>query len=109
VGLHVLVRCRCGCQAASVVRTDRDIPRRTLENTRWALRCSMPPSFRAIFIFDDSDCVWLVDFPALVGYHTYGETIEEARAMALEALQVWLDQDDVEVDEDIRPPNAATG
>ncbi len=69
----------------------------------------MPSSHRATFVYDDADLVWLVDFPALVGCHTYGETLDEAKSNALEALQVWLDQDDVEVDEDIRPRNAATG
>lgn len=69
----------------------------------------MPSSHRATFTYDDADGVWLVDFPALVGCHTYGETLDEARSNAREALQVWLDQDDVEVDEDICPRGAATG
>lgn len=69
----------------------------------------MPSFHRATFSYDDADRVWLVEFPALVGCHTYGETLDEARANALEALQVWLDEDDVEVEEDIRPRSAATG
>lgn len=69
----------------------------------------MPSSHRATFTYDDADRVWLVEFPALVGCHTYGQTIEEARSNALEALQVWLDEDDVAVDEEVRPRSAATG
>jgi len=69
----------------------------------------LPSSHRATFTYDESDNVWLVDFPGLVGCHTYGATLDEARANAREALQVWLDQDDVDVEEDIRPRVAATG
>jgi predicted RNase H-like HicB family nuclease len=69
----------------------------------------MPSSHRATFTYDGADCVWLVEFPGLVGCHTYGETLDEARSNALDALQVWLDEDDVEVEEDIRPRSAATG
>jgi hypothetical protein len=35
--------------------------------------------------------------------------LEEARAHAREALQVWLDTDDVVVEEDVRPTTAAAG
>ena len=69
----------------------------------------MPSSHRATFTYDDAGRVWLVDFPALVGCHTYGETLDEARFNAHETLQVWLDEDDVEVDEDVRPRSAAAG
>lgn len=69
----------------------------------------MPSSHRATFSYDDADGVWLVEFPGLVGCHTYGGTLDEARSNALEALQVWLDEEDVEVEEDIRPRSAATG
>ncbi|HUP71018.1 MAG TPA: type II toxin-antitoxin system HicB family antitoxin [Acidimicrobiales bacterium] len=61
----------------------------------------------ATITYDDADRVWLVEFPTLVGCNTYGETLDEARANAREALQVWLDEEDVEVDEDIRPRSAA--
>ncbi|MGH9279270.1 MAG: type II toxin-antitoxin system HicB family antitoxin [Acidimicrobiales bacterium] len=53
--------------------------------------------------------MWLVEFPAVVGCHTYGATLDEARANAGAALRAWLDDDDVEVDEDIRPPDRDTG
>lgn len=69
----------------------------------------MPSSHRATFSYDDADRVWLVEFPALIGCHTYGETLDEARSNALEALQVWLDDDDVEAQEGVRPHSAATG
>ncbi len=69
----------------------------------------MPSSHSATFTYDDTDRVWLVEFPALVGCHTYGETLAEARVNAREALQVWLDEEDVTVDEDVRPHRAAAG
>ena len=69
----------------------------------------MPSSHRATFTYDATDRAWLVEFPALVGCHTYGETLDQARTNALEALQVWLDEDEVELEEDICPQNAATG
>jgi predicted RNase H-like HicB family nuclease len=69
----------------------------------------MPSSHRATFTYDETDRVWLVEFPALAGCHTYGETLDEARSNAREALQVWLDEEDVEVAEDVRPHAAAAG
>ena len=69
----------------------------------------MPSFHSATFTYDDVDRVWLVEFPSLVDCHTYGETLDDARLNAREALQVWLDQDDVEVEEDVRPRSAATG
>ncbi len=69
----------------------------------------MPSSHRAVFEYDEADAVWLVEFPSLAGCHTYGETLEEARAHAREALQVWFDSDDVAVEEDVRPTTAAAG
>ena len=59
----------------------------------------MPSFHNATFTYDDVDRVWLVEFPSLVGCHTYGETLDDARLNAREALQVWLDEDDVEVEE----------
>lgn len=69
----------------------------------------MPSSHRAVFEYDQSDAVWLVDFPSLDGCHTYGETLDEARANARQALQVWLDEDEVSLEEDVRPSTAAAG
>jgi predicted RNase H-like HicB family nuclease len=69
----------------------------------------LPSSHSATFTYDEADCVWLVDFPGLVGCHTYGETLDEARSNAREALQLWLDSDEVEVEEDVRPRTVATG
>lgn len=63
----------------------------------------------ATFTYEDVERVWLVEFPALVGCHTFGETLYEARLHAREALQLWLDVDDVEVEEDIRPHRAPPG
>lgn len=63
----------------------------------------MPSSHGAVFEYDEADVVWLVSFPSLDGCHTYGESLEKALANAREALQVWLDEDDVTVEEDVRP------
>ena len=59
----------------------------------------MPSPHSATFTYDDADRVWLVHFPGVDGCHTHGETLDEARSNAREALQVWLDEDDVIVDE----------
>jgi predicted RNase H-like HicB family nuclease len=69
----------------------------------------MPPAHEATFVFDESGRVWLVELPALPGCHTYGVTLDEARANAREALQAWLDEDDVVVLEDVRPRAAQAG
>jgi predicted RNase H-like HicB family nuclease len=69
----------------------------------------MSSSHRAVFTWDDADRVWLVDFPELLGCHTFGTTLDDARANALEALQLWLDVDDVTLEEDVRPRSAAAG
>lgn len=69
----------------------------------------MTSSHRAVFAWDDADAVWLVEFPGLDGCHTFGATLDEARAHAREALQVWLDHDDVAVEEVVSPRSAATG
>lgn len=63
----------------------------------------MSSSRRAVFRYDGGDGVWLVEFPDEPGCHTYGETLEDARANAVEALQVWLDLDDVVVIEEVVP------
>jgi predicted RNase H-like HicB family nuclease len=67
----------------------------------------MTSSRRVVFAYDEADGAWLVDFPDEPGCHTFGATLDEARANACEALQVWLDTDDVAVDEVIRPAAAA--
>ncbi len=63
----------------------------------------MPSSHKAVFRYDRSDAAWLVEFPSLPGCHTYGRSLDEARANAREALQVWLDDDEVVIDEDVEP------
>ena len=47
-------------------------------------------TFPALFEYDDEDKVFNVRFPDLPGCFTYGETIEEARKMAREALTGFL-------------------
>lgn len=69
----------------------------------------MTSSRRAVFTHDEDDRVWLVEFPDEPGCHTFGDTLEEARANAREALQAWLDTDDIVIDEEILPRPAATG
>ena len=69
----------------------------------------MPSFHRAVFTYDEEDEAWLVRFPAHQGCATYGRTLDEARANALEALQVWLDVKAVLIDEDVHPHTAAAG
>lgn len=64
-------------------------------------------SHRAVFSYDAAENVWLAEFPDLPGCQTYGTTLEDARANALEALQVWLDADDVSVTEDLQARSTA--
>lgn len=47
-------------------------------------------TYPALFEYDDEDEVYNVRFPDLPGCFTYGETIEEAKAMAKEALTGYL-------------------
>ena len=68
----------------------------------------MPSSDRAVFSYDDAENVRLVEFPDLPGCQTYGTTLEEARMNALEALQVWLDVDDVSVVEYLQARSTAS-
>lgn len=45
--------------------------------------------------FDKNDRCYLVEFPDLPGCHTYGETMEEAQEMAVEALSGYLESIDL--------------
>jgi antitoxin HicB len=45
--------------------------------------------------FDKNDKCYLVEFPDITGCHTYGETLEEAQAMAIEALSGYLESIDL--------------
>jgi predicted RNase H-like HicB family nuclease/predicted RNA binding protein YcfA (HicA-like mRNA interferase family) len=107
---QVLLRRGC-CQMIVPGHSTEALPVGTIAAIRrpWsrAESSTLMRSHCATFTYDESDRVWLVEFPALAGCHTYGETLEEARSNALEALQVWLDDDAVTVDEDIRPTAAA--
>lgn len=69
----------------------------------------MTSSRKAVFTHDDDDRVWLVEFPDEPGCHTFGVTLEEAKVNAREALQVWLDSDDVVVEEEIGTRRTAAG
>jgi predicted RNase H-like HicB family nuclease len=47
----------------------------------------------------DADGTWLVDVPSLEGCHTFGDTLDEARAHARDAVALWLQTDDFELTE----------
>lgn len=47
-------------------------------------------TYPALFKYDEEEKVYNVRFPDLPGCFTYGETIEEAKAMAKEALTGFL-------------------
>lgn len=60
--------------------------------------------YKAIFERDESG-TWLARIPAIRGCHTYGRTIEQARARLREALGLWIDDPaGAVIDEDIRLP-----
>jgi predicted RNase H-like HicB family nuclease len=52
----------------------------------------------AVFTQDD-DGTWLVTMPALEGCHTFGESLDDARAQARDAVRLWLESEDFELDE----------
>jgi len=60
----------------------------------------MPP--RAVFRRDESG-TWIVSVPSVRGCHSYGRTIEQARARIHEALRLF-DADSDDLAEDIRLP-----
>ncbi len=45
--------------------------------------------------YSKSDECYLVEFPDLAGCHTYGDTLEEAQEMAIEALSGYLESIDL--------------
>ncbi|HUU79841.1 MAG TPA: type II toxin-antitoxin system HicB family antitoxin [Acidobacteriota bacterium] len=47
-------------------------------------------TYPALFVYDEEEKVYNVRFPDLPGCFTYGETIDEAKAMAKEALTGFL-------------------
>ena len=47
-------------------------------------------SYPALFEYDEEEKVYNVRFPDLPGCFTYGETIDEAKSMAKEALTGYL-------------------
>ncbi len=47
--------------------------------------------YTAVFTQDLQDGGFVVTFPALPGCVTQGDTLEEARAMAVDALEAYLD------------------
>ena len=57
--------------------------------------------YRAIFT-RDPDGAWLVDVPELEGCHTFGKTLEDARAHVRDAVSLWLESDDFELEEIVR-------
>ncbi len=52
----------------------------------------------AIFT-QDADGTWLVDVPSLDGCHTFGDSLDAARANALDAVALWLEGSDFELTE----------
>ena len=51
-------------------------------------------SYPALIVFDDEDEMYNVSFPDLPGCLTYGDTLDEAKANAEEALSVYLESID---------------
>jgi predicted RNase H-like HicB family nuclease/predicted RNA binding protein YcfA (HicA-like mRNA interferase family) len=119
-GFHAIVQGR-GRQTMVPLHGNQMLPTRSMAMIRHddagdpivmsSMECShrRDCSHRAVFTYDEVDRVWLVQFPNLPGCHTYGETLDEAREHAREALQLWLENDDVSIEEEIRPTSAAAG
>ena len=60
--------------------------------------------YKAIFERDESGS-WLARIPSVRGCHSYGRTLEQARARLREALGLWIDRpEDVVIEETIRLP-----
>jgi len=61
-------------------------------------------TYKAIFERDESGS-WLARIPSVRGCHSYGRTLEQARARLREALGLWIDRpEDVVIEETIRLP-----
>lgn len=63
-------------------------------------------ALEAVFTKDD-DGVWLVDVPALDGCHTFGDSLDEARANIRDAVELWLESDDFELTEVVEAGRSA--
>ena len=60
--------------------------------------------YTAILERDESGS-WLARIPSVRGCHSYGRTLEQARARLREALGLWIDRpEDVVIEETIRLP-----
>ena len=65
---------------------------------------------RKVVIERDESGHWIASVPSLRGCHSYGRTLERARARIREALGLWVEQPDtVELVEEIRLPGTALG
>jgi predicted RNase H-like HicB family nuclease len=55
----------------------------------------------------DADGTWLVDMPGLVGCHTFGATLDDARNHARDAVRLWLESSDFELSEVVDAEHSA--
>jgi predicted RNase H-like HicB family nuclease len=63
-----------------------------------------PLSFTVVVERDESGA-WIARIPSIRGCHSYGRTLEQARARIREALELWVDDaGDAELRFDIRLP-----
>lgn len=54
----------------------------------------------------DEDGWWVAEVPSLPGCHTQGRSIGQARNRIREAIAVWLDADESNIDVNLRLPRA---
>ena len=66
-------------------------------------------SYPAVFYYDDEDKVYNVSFPDLPGCVTFGDTLEEAKLNAEEALSAYLESIDSRRLKIPEPSNKQTG
>jgi predicted RNase H-like HicB family nuclease len=60
--------------------------------------------YRAVYECD-ADGRWTVEVPDVQGCHTYGRTIDQARARVRDALRLFVpNADDIELMDEIRSP-----
>ena len=62
--------------------------------------------YRVVLERDESGA-WIATVPKVRGCHTYGRSLVEAKRRIRDALGLWIDDPDVELDFDVRLPREA--